>query len=474
MLIKNLKMISIYSNKYLTITDYIIVIIFIVLFPFSLNNYCHAQEKTHLAEGIKLYRSGNIDDALNELRAEIDINPKCPLAYYYGAKIRIEKEQYSRAKQNIEAALRDSSDFHDAYGLLAFILMNMGQQTEALAVWKGFVETISSIEKTSPLTATSIITPEEYHKQQQIEKERKERDRLEAEKKELERREIEESELKKIQNEKNIDSEEKDDLEMSDEGNKTKSSTNGPLLSENEIEDVIEEIETPMEELEKRIRSSIRTGIYGITFSIIMFAIGIFVTFYLIRKHREKKEELIFSHEVERLLIENEVDIDEEMAIKEFEDRKHQLSLEEQKPVELSTSVANHVIDNSTENTEQSPLEIYNLDNKIKSPITEEIKTFVSRLYREGHSTDEIARTADLTKSEVNLILAVREHHTQNLIEKINREEKELLDRNQLIHAIHAEGLNTRDIAKKLNISTSEVNLASTIINIRKKNLKVE
>ena len=73
------------------------------------------------------------------------------------------------------------------------------------------------------------------------------------------------------------------------------------------------------------------------------------------------------------------------------------------------------------------------------------------------------------------MILAVREHHMSSLIEEINSGEEDLPDRDQLIHAIHnlsTEGVNTRDIAKKLNISTSEVNLASTIIDIRKKNMK--
>ena len=96
-------------------------------------------------------------------------------------------------------------------------------------------------------------------------------------------------------------------------------------------------------------------------------------------------------------------------------------------------------------------------------------------MYREGHTTEDVARTADLTKTEVNLILAVREHHTNSLIEEINREEEDLPDREQLIHVIHdlsTEGVNTRDIAKKLNISTGEVNLVSMIIDMRKKNLK--
>ncbi len=108
-----------------------------------------------------------------------------------------------------------------------------------------------------------------------------------------------------------------------------------------------------------------------------------------------------------------------------------------------------------------------------KSPITEEVKALVSRLHREGHSAENIAQTADLTKTEVHLILAVREHQMDNLIDEINREGDDLIDRDQLLHAINdlsMEGANNREIAKTLNISISEVSLATSINEMRKKN----
>ena len=109
----------------------------------------------------------------------------------------------------------------------------------------------------------------------------------------------------------------------------------------------------------------------------------------------------------------------------------------------------------------------YPVSHSGKPPITEEIKALVSRLYREGHTPDDIARTSDLTKSEVNLILAVREHHMEGLIRDIAAEEDARPDRDSLVQAISDlldEGADTREIARRLNISTSEVRLASMMI----------
>jgi DNA-directed RNA polymerase specialized sigma24 family protein len=99
--------------------------------------------------------------------------------------------------------------------------------------------------------------------------------------------------------------------------------------------------------------------------------------------------------------------------------------------------------------------------------VTEEIKSLVSKMYREGQSVENIAQVADLSKTEVELILAVREHHMESLISDLQEEDEDFPDRNQLVRAIHdlsLEGASTRDIAKKLNISLSEVMLAYSII----------
>ena len=84
--------------------------------------------KNPLAKGIELYSEGNFDGALTEFNAAVNTNKRCPLAYYYAARIRFGKKQFSRARTNLLAAIRDSSDFADATGFLAFTLREMGQE----------------------------------------------------------------------------------------------------------------------------------------------------------------------------------------------------------------------------------------------------------------------------------------------------------------------------------------------------------
>jgi DNA-binding CsgD family transcriptional regulator len=100
-----------------------------------------------------------------------------------------------------------------------------------------------------------------------------------------------------------------------------------------------------------------------------------------------------------------------------------------------------------------------------RQPITEEIKTLVVRLHREGHSPVEIARLADLTRTEVDLILAVRARDVEEIVETV-REEQE--GDSSAIHRgvgeLAAEGCGPTEIARRLGISTSEVNLALAVI----------
>jgi DNA-binding CsgD family transcriptional regulator len=105
-----------------------------------------------------------------------------------------------------------------------------------------------------------------------------------------------------------------------------------------------------------------------------------------------------------------------------------------------------------------------------RRPITEEVKALVARMAREGHSAVEIARIADLTRTEVELILAVRAHNVEQLIESAGREEEEALDRGALYRAIgelHAEGRPPQDVARRLGISVAEVNLALAMMEKR-------
>ena len=442
-------------NRYFQITLLLTVIIFAIwALAFSFVHSCLAEEKSHLVLGISFFNSGRFDEALNEFRDEIENNRHCPLAYYYAAKIRIAKEQYLRAKQNIEAALRDSSDFHDAHGLLAFTFLKMGEHSEALAEWDKFVKAIGFIEEETPPTIESIMSPEKYYNMLQLEAERKEHEKLKTG--------------------------EKLDTEKYPETNKIsviESLTVAEQLPSNipDEDDTIAAIETPIEDLEKRIKSSIRAGIYGIIAVTFILLIGVLATVYWMRKRKAAKEEINFSEEVERLLNDREFELDEEKAIQELEAKRRELIQEEQPLKDISNQVKNPVIEHPDKETIQYPQEKHTPVSMRKSPITEEIKALVSRLHREGHSAEKIAHTADLSKTEVDLILAVREHHMDNLIDEINREEEDSMDRDQLIHAIHdlsAEGANPREIAKKLNISISEVVLASSILEMQKKNSK--
>jgi len=105
--------------------------------------------------------------------------------------------------------------------------------------------------------------------------------------------------------------------------------------------------------------------------------------------------------------------------------------------------------------------------------ITEEVKALVTRMFKEGRSIPEIARAADLTQTEIELIVAVRARRMEKLIEDVTSEEEDDFDRDHLYQAISElkyEGGTNRDIARKLGISTSEVQLAISLMAMRKKN----
>ena len=77
--------------------------------------------------GLAYYNKGQYDEALNEFKAAVNRNSHNPLSYYYAAHIRLKKKQYTRSEKNLLAALKDSSDFSDATGLLAFTHLRMGK-----------------------------------------------------------------------------------------------------------------------------------------------------------------------------------------------------------------------------------------------------------------------------------------------------------------------------------------------------------
>jgi len=417
----------------------------------------HVRGDSHLLEGIRLYNGGRFDEALNELRAEIEQNPSAPAAYYYAAKIRTEKGQYSRALQNIDAALRDSSDYSDATALRAFTLLKTGRERDAVDTWKLFLRQAGVLDGDTLVTADAIISPDAYH-------EKLERERIEAEKR---KHELEALENKRITGR-------ADSIAAA-----AQPATGQPgILGTENLPGP--GMEAPLVELENRVRSQIRRGIYGFVGIIAVAGLIAGIVYLVVRKRKKRREELTFSDEVGRLLINNETELDRDSAVSEFEAKKREILevIRPQRepgepvvPADASPYEAT-IMENAPALAEPVPAHGPFIPAKgVSSPITEEVKTLVSRLFREGQSAEEIARTADLTVTEVKLILAVREHYTNALIEEFVREDEGTPDREGLIHAVHdlsAEGLSTRQIAKTLNISTSEVELASKVISLRK------
>jgi hypothetical protein len=225
----------------------------------------------------------------------------------------------------------------------------------------------------------------------------------------------------------------------------------------------------PLGDIDRRVRSGIRKGLYGMLALTVALALGVFGIVKLIKRRRKHGEEVNFSEEVERLMNDKAFEHDEEKAIREFEAKKRELletlHASEERP---APSVPE---EHYPEEPEPELREIPIPETMRKSHITEEVKALVSRLHREGHSAAEIANNADLTKTEVDLILAVREHYLENLIGEFESVD-DTPDDDQLLRAVYslnAEGASIREIAQKLNISTSEVRLASKMLEMRKR-----
>lgn len=444
---------------------------------------CLSQGTSHLAEGILLYHEGKYNESLNELREELEVRPRSPLAYYYAALIRLEKQQYNRARRNLEEALSDSSGFHDVHGLLANVLLELGENQEALAEWKRFVQAVGSLEGI-PLIVESIIPPDEYHNQLAAETERKRREKALAEERERERLEAERREREELAQElAAIDSARQAERTPADttRGDQEQTALSPPMRDLSAPVDTARAasaVEPPMSDLEQQITSSIRRGIYGILTGTVILLAGAILVFYLLKRRQAGQEERTFSEEVERLLNDREYELDEDRAIQEFNAKKQVLLQELQPRVAPAAAPREELVEpprreepNPPPASEPPPPQTFpSREGETKPQITEEIKALVSRLFREGRTPEEIAHTADLTKTEVDLILAVREHHMEHIIHEIHQDDDDM-DRDQLMHAIYQlqrEGLLSREIARKLNISLSEVELASSIISMRK------
>ncbi len=452
-----------------------------------------ASDTSHLQEGIRLYNSGRYNEALSEFNDQIETDPQCPLAYYYAARIRIAREQFARAEKNLTAAFRDSTEFHDAQALMAVVYLNIGREKDALAAWKQFVAVEGRIDEGTAVRIDDIMFPEEYRtlaEQKRIEREKKEQERLEAERREKERlAEEERARAKKKEEEVRQAIEARRVHETGAAENGGRSDTEGippadaseqpaAAVAETNQEGAAgpaadEDIAAPLEDLEQRIRSTIRTGFLGIAGILLALTAGVAGAVYFIRKRRLTSEETNFTDEVERLMIDRGFELSEEQAIIELEAKKRGI-INEAQNVMIPLSRPEITDEPQTPPAEEEPPEIPQKPDVSEftreAYITEEVKGLVSRLYREGKLPEEIANIADLTKTEVALILAVRERHISDLIADIHADD-DVLGRDELLQAIQTlsfEGAGTREIARKLNISLSEVELASSILELKK------
>lgn len=404
---------------------------------------------TGLARGIELYYNGRYDEALNEFKGVLTTTNRCPLLYYYSAQIRIKKKQLNRAEENLLAALRDSTSFTDARGLLAYTRLKLGKPNDALADWRSFVSSAGAIEEKTAITIDSIMLPEDYRSKLR----RQEEDRRKAEA------------LAKARAD-SIASARQPALEAGTTGGDS-ASTSAALPVEGGAE--------APGALEDRIRNNIRVGIYGLSAFMILTVLFIGGAVLLIRKRNRSKVDLTFNTEIKRILDqrsddENLFEDDEDHTTSEY--RTISRAIEET----LHTpSLLDHTVEpgapEAVETLHATSLQSAPYENRSET-ITEEVKALVTRMFKEGRSIPEISRAADLTQTEVELIVAVRARRMEKLIEDVTIEADDDLDRDHLYKAISElkyEGGTNRDIARKLGISTSEVQLALSLMTMRKK-----
>ena len=416
------------------------------------------QPSEGLARGIMLFESGRYDDALNEFNS-ISSNDRTPVLYYYAAYIRLKKKQFKRAQDNLAAALKDSAGFSNARGLLAYTLLQLGDKNGALTEWKMFVSTVGTPDDESTITAASIMLPEDYR----IQFADKQKERLAAEAREKAR----------------IDSVAAAQTAIEEEIISKKNQPDSTSFLGNEADS--EGNETDGDRI-NRIRRYKWYGIFGLISSFLVLSLFVVGFYFWIRKRMQSKEKLIFDNEMKRIIEERAEDTEfykntEEFAVRKFQSINKNISNASpvaEDPVEPIISEKEALLVSSDFVPEEEQPARAESTPQVESrseTITEEVKALVTRMYKEGASTAEIARTSDLTQTEVDLIIAVRARRTEQLIKEAAIEEEEYIQTDQLYKAIvelNSEGVSNREIARKLSISTSEVNLSLSLVNFRK------
>ncbi len=409
--------------------------------------------------GLAYYNKGQYDEALNEFNAAVKKNSHNSLSYYYAAHIRLKKKQYTRSEKNLLAALRDSSDFSDATGLLAFTHLRMGKTDEALENWSAFTEAVGILTDDKPLTADSIMLPEKYRSllARKIQK----------------KKELAEEERKKATEKAQADS-----IAAAMAVKSPEKTVDIPAADTTEVTGIDSEAVNaePAKSLDKRVNNNIRYGVYGLVVVIVCLIFGITAAVLLIRKKMRSKADYTFNAEIKRVIDEkaqsdDQFERDENRAIREYEAISREINgikgfHKERKP---ESGIPATTTDLTFTEKMEKPERHYEPVAGRPQKITEEVKSLVARMFKEGHTVTEIARAADLTQTEVELIVAVRARWMEQLIQDVTSEDEDYMDSDQLYKAInelHSEGQSDREIARKLEISTSEVKLALSLIKI--------
>jgi len=430
-------------------------------------------QSNHLKAGIELFHQEKYDEALNEFNVIVKENPQTPLAYYYAAQIRLIYKQFSRAGENIEAALSDSSDFVDAVGLRAYMHKQMGETEKALSDWLSFISAVSSAGNEKP-TIESIMLPEDYNKK--LEHIKSEQLKAEAQRKKEEKIATitESSDTSRVYSSSDTLS---SNIPHSAQSSDKSSDTTGGEVG-------IGTAGKDLNQLKNEFLNGIITSFAFLVLSFIILVFGTIGVALWIRRRRKAPEDQTFAAEVDRLLRDREesdeaFELEEERTLREYHEKSQEI--EELSEAELSPDISLPFEPSAAEPQKaalanDSNMEYYQAEQtnegyksiqNERQPITEEIKALVTRMYREGRTIEEICRAADLTQTEVELIVAVRARNMEDLIEEVSIENDTFNDKDQLFHAIrelNVEGDSPINIAKKLGISTSEVHCALAIM----------
>ncbi len=392
---------------------------------------------SRLERGIELFRAGNLDAALVEFRAVVGARPHTPLAYYYAGHIRYTKAQYPQARKNLLAALEDSAAFHDASGLLACTDLKMGNTADAVVEWKRFTAEVGRLAPNEQVTAESIMLPDDYRA-------RLTRARMTAG--------VDSTASRVLAGSKS---------DTSVTGRPDTARAGGPVVTD----------------LDRRIESQIRKGYYTIFGAAALLVAGTVGIILWIRRRRKAPEEITFGGEVGRFAaglppapsFEPEFEDDEPDDAGEYspETRVRPYPAPAPEPYPGETPAPRP--------EPPEPVPMRRQEGSIpggmqRGPITEEVKALVARLHHEGRDVIEIARTADLTRTEVELIVAVRTRRTDQLVQAV-AEEDDTPDGgalHQAVRELSAEGRGVPEIARRLGVSTSEVKLAIAVMERRR------